>query len=221
MLEEQVIMMKRTTVLYLISFLLLFAAVSCTTEDDSVINEYLDGLTGQVYTDPAGDIFGKENRQHDILSIEVYHDAELNALLFKIMFADTVLPVTFPENLEQLYGYLEIDVDQIQDSGSLSTIDQFITQGGLDEPLTNMFVDYTVVLHFYDARFGTVDINAPGPSDDLAGYAAAVYEENGCLVIVPIDVLAFYNGRVAFALVIGSAPEATDLTVAYTYNSVP
>jgi len=34
-------------------------------------------------------------------------------------------------------------------------------------------------------------------------------------------VLTLYNGSVAFALVIGSAPEATDLTVAYTYNSIP
>lgn len=214
-------MMKRTTALFLLSFLLLFAAVSCTTEDNSVFNEYLDGLTGQVYTDPSGDIFGIESRQHDILSIEVYHNSELNTLLFKIIFADTVLPVTYPENLEQLYGYMEIDVDQIQDSGSLSTIDQFITGGGLNESLTNMFVDYTIVFHFYDQKFGTVDINAPGPSDDLAGYAAAIYEENGCLVIVPIDVLTLYNGSIAFALVIGNAPEATDLTVAYTYNSVP
>jgi len=197
---------------------LLTVAVSCTSGDDtSVINNLLSGLTGQVFTDPAGDIFGSQQSQHDILSIEVYHNPDANAFLFKIIFNEPVLPVTEPDDLEQLYGYLEIDSDQIQDSGSVSTIDGFINMGGLVDPLTNMWVDYTVVFHSYDGTFRTVDINAPDPAGNLAGYAPIIYEGNTCLLHFPIDVLTFYDGSFKFGLLIGTAPEATDLTVGYMY----
>jgi hypothetical protein len=149
----------------------------------------------------------------------VFHDTDTHTFLFNILFSETVLPVTGPDDLTQLYGYLEIDVDQLPDSGSLSTIDDFITFSGLQEPLTNMYVDYTVSFHLYDTAFNTVDILSPGPGGDLAGYAPVIFEQQNCLVIIPIDVLVNFDGSFAFALLVGTEPEATDLTVSYNYST--
>ena len=213
-------MIWRIITLSLIPLFLLSVCASCTTGDnDSYIHEILNGLTGQVFYDARGDIFGVENSQHDILSIEVFYDTDTHTVLFNILFSDAVLPVTGPDDLTQLYGYLEIDVDQVPDSGSVSTIDDFITFAGLQEPLTNMYVDYTVSFHSYDTAFNTVDILTPDPGGDLAGYAPVIFEKNNCLVIIPIDVLSNMDGSFAFALLIGTEPEATDLTAAYTYST--
>ena len=132
------LMIWRIFTFSLIPLFLLSVCASCTTGDnDSHIHEILNGLTGQIFYDARGDIFGVENSQHDILSIEVFHDTDTHTVLFNILFSDAVLPVTRPDDLTQLYGYLEIDVDQLPDSGSVSTIDDFITFAGLQEPLTN------------------------------------------------------------------------------------
>jgi hypothetical protein len=211
-------MKLQTVTLTIVSCIIIAIAVSCTTQDDdSEISKRLQGLKGHVFTDPSGDTFGSETYQHDILSIEVFHDPDTYVFYFKIIFADTVRPVSGPFSLEQLYGYLELDVDQVQDSGSESAIDTFISFSGLNESPTNMFVDYTVTFHVYDGTFKTLNITTPDYAGELVGYAPVIYEGNTCLVLVPIDAMILYDGSFKFGLLIGSSPEATDLTQGYAY----
>ena len=194
-------------------------AVSCTTKDNgsSFIDERLTGLSGKFYTDPAGDTVGKMEDQHDILSVEVYYDTEAEAILFKVIFNEPVSPATWIDDLEHLYGYLEIDADQIQDSGSLSSIDNYITNYNLGDPLTDMWVDYTVVFHEYDERFHTLNIKSPDPVGEIVGYAPIIYEDNNCLFLIPLSVLTLYNGSFEFGLFIGTKPEVTDFTQGYMF----
>jgi hypothetical protein len=119
--------------------------------------------------------------------------------------------------LEELFGFLEIDLDQTNLSGSPSNIDVHIIENGTNDPLTGMGVDFTVVLHDYNGLFEMSGIHAPGPDDPLVGFAPIQFRDEECLLSIPLKVLGTDDGSFDFGLFIGTEREATDLTVKYSH----
>jgi hypothetical protein len=204
--------------------------ISCSNSgSDYVIAEHLyaelrstPSNDWHVETDPLGDFFEsyiEAPNIHDILLVATTQDTDLNFLIVAMEFNEEVIPATWSGLPEQLFGYVEIDCDQNQATGSVSSIDNIITSDALPTPLTNMGVDYIISLHEYDALFQSAVVYLVDSFMmwEPAGYAHVLFHENTCLLEIPLVVLGDDEGNIDFGLYIGTEPGPTDITHKISY----
>jgi hypothetical protein len=207
------------SVLILTMLVALSTVLSCTTQlDDGEYIPFLDelgGTSGQHFEDAAGDNFGIEVFQYDILSIDLYIDESKTYLIMHMTFNNPVYAPFPVGNMEGLVGYLEVDADQNPLTGSTSIIDGFAI--GQGEPPTNMGVEYGFYFFEYDSIFHTMPIRKPGTLE-LTGYANIVYNGNTCTLQIPLGAMGDDDGNIDFGFILGTTLEPTDMAYTFSYN---
>lgn len=174
-------------------------------------------------SDPVDDYFefyASPPEIHDIISINISHDTNGIILTLIIEFNEIVIPATWSGAPEQLFGYVEIDSDQDPSTGEVSLIDNEITFNFVDSPLTNMGVDYIISLHDYDSFFKSAMIFKMDPvlMWDPVGYAHVLFEENTCVLEIPLVAIGEDDGNIDFGLYLGTQPGPTDITKRFSHS---
>jgi hypothetical protein len=208
----------RSGILFIITVLILSAALSCTSvPDDSDFIPFVDelgGKSGQHFEDALGDHFGTGQFLYDILSTDVYIGSNETYLIVHVTFNNSVHAPTGAMNMDELVGYLEIDADQDSLTGIVSIIDGYAPSQG--EPLSNLGVEYEIYFFEYDSMFHTLPIREAS-TFTLTGYANVLYGGNTCTLQIPLGALGDDDGSIDFGFIIGTTFEPTDMAYPYSY----
>lgn len=155
-----------------------------------------------VYLFPAGDTYGIESFQYDIVSVGI---DPVNASI-TIWFDGPVFPADSPMN--GIIGVIEIDVDRNAETGIPPSVDLF----GPDEPVADMGVEYSIGLWQALPELNgtyTVPVSSVTEAED-PGIATVVYGETWIRVEFPATEIDFEDGDCLVAIVIGTMMEPTD-----------
>ena len=207
--------------------MLLFTIASCSLNTGEIplhvspLIEELGGKNWQQFTDPPEDTFGIESFQYDILSVDVFIDESESFFLMHITFNNPVYVPNGGADMYGLMGYLEIDADQDQQTGTESSINVFVP---VDETPSDMGVDYSIQFFEYDDLFHTLPIYET-EFWTLMGYAHIIYGETSCTLQIPLSAMPDRDGHdndgnIDFGFVLGTWPEPTDVAYeGYSYSA--
>jgi hypothetical protein len=203
--------------------LLLLSIASCSMVDPNLIPlvEELGGKNGQHFTDPSEDTFGSQEFQYDILSVDMFIDETESYYIMHITFNNPVYAPDSGMSMEGLVGYLEIDADQDQQTGTEASVNMFAPMG---ETLSTMGVDYSIQFFEYDDMFHTLPIYET-QMWTLMGYVNITYNETSCTLQIPLSALPDSegfddDGNIDFGFVLGTIPEPTDVAhEGFTYSA--
>jgi len=154
------------------------------------------------FTDPAGDAYGVEAYQYDIVSVGF--DPATSTV--EIGFNGPVYPVDSP--ITPLVGVLEIDIDNSDQTGFEPTMEFF----GPDEPPVEMGVEYCVDLW---AATAEPDGSYTAQIVDLTGVeapriATVLYCAESVRITIPSVTIDFDDGECTVSIVVGTDLEPTD-----------
>lgn len=153
-------------------------------------------------TDPTEDTLGSGAMQLDIASINVTYSAiDVN---FAIRFAN---PIAAPSSgaLNGLFGYIDLDTDQNEDTGETS----FAAAYGPSSDLAlgdGFFID----LGSEATHRGYVDI-IDASTTSTTGLAQISYLGEPVSLVAPLAVLGNDDGLLNYAAIVGTSEEVTDV----------
>jgi Big-like domain-containing protein len=147
-------------------------------------------VAGDSVADPAGDTYGSPDdlSQPDITQLAAAHDSDGLTI---------VITLAGPTGAS---GYVDLDVDQNPNTGSLAQVDAYRPDPGGSSGLG---AEFTVDL----SNHLLVDV----VNGVLVDYVASVYNGNTVTVRIPLRELAGSNGNVNLATVVGDDNGPTDI----------
>ena len=162
------------------------------------------------YSDPRGDTFGASERQIDLLEVSSFIDAEYgDFLIVELSFAQPVgLAGGSGDPTELLAGFVDLDSDGNPETGTISAVELFTPHA------SGLGVDYYVDLGGFQPNREAAPIfrTEEGEGGDVeVGFAPLVLSSDGRTLVVSIPLQAIgSDGRLHFAVVVGTQLEATD-----------
>jgi hypothetical protein len=161
--------------------------------------------SAEVFIDDAGDTFGFESVQHDILSVEVAP----GSIMMRVRFNGSISPPSPGMNTDEILGYIELDTDQNGMTGATPIMDIYGGPSGLG-------IEYSIRLFEYDTSFRVLPVY--DDTGNLAGYVSADFTVNAVTLEIPLSVVGNDDGNVDIGIILGTWSEPTDIAGPFSYK---